>query len=159
MPWSPGRQCASWNQLAISETVSTPSYTESPSYKHLEDSYLLQWPAVISWLAAFRYWPELSLPISKARPPASISSGMVNQAVPVLGAHRPSAAAIDMSPVELERMAFLRCIFQPVVSTRLAASITRLPIQDTTTDPTSWYSCVASVRPPITEPSPWYKPA
>jgi hypothetical protein len=35
-----------------------------------------------------------------------MSPGIVNQVVPVLVAHRLSAATIAMSPVHLERMAF-----------------------------------------------------
>jgi hypothetical protein len=61
MPWSLERQSASRSQLTISKTASTPSYTETPKNKHLEGSDLLQWAAGISWLAAVRYWPELSL--------------------------------------------------------------------------------------------------
>jgi hypothetical protein len=45
MPLGFERRFASCNQLAFSETVSTPSYTEPSSYKHLNDSYLLQWAA------------------------------------------------------------------------------------------------------------------
>jgi hypothetical protein len=59
---------------------------------------------------------------------------MVNQAVPVRIAHRLSAAAMDIWPVELSRLAFLMCMFQPVAPVRPTASIARLPIRGTSTD-------------------------
>jgi len=61
MPWTSGRQSASCSQPTSSETVSTPSYTDSSDCQHLEDFYLLQWAAGLSWLAALRYWSELSV--------------------------------------------------------------------------------------------------